>query len=206
MFEMNSKTKPKGMAGVVPNETKGSSKTATWITRALRLLGRPRPATGNETTVTRPLTSDSHKKINEPRRLRQTIEQSSISADSTFLRILYRRGLGELATKAGCVAGQKVNVRIRTSEHEPQRHIGIKRALSRNPRNTLVEMDYQSPIGEFLRRLDRKHWHFHFGLAPGYLIEQFALESTHLLLVLDDHQCVEPHHVPISVMAKAVML
>ncbi len=120
--------------------------------------------------------------------------------------MLNGRGLGELATKAGRVAGQKVNVRIRTSEHEPQRHMRIKHALSRNPRNHLVEIDYQSPIGEFLRRLDRKDWHFHFGLAPGYLVEQFALESTHLLLVLDDHQCVEPHHVPISVMTKAVML
>ena len=104
------------------------------------------------------------------------------------------------------MAGQNVNVRIRTSKDEPQRHMGIKHALSRNPRNTLVEMDYQSPIGEFLRRLDLEDWHFHFGLAPRYLIDQFALESTHLLLVLDDHQCVEPHHIPISVMIKAVML
>lgn len=203
---MHKKTERKGMAGAIPNEAKGSSKAATWITRALRLLGRSRTTSGNETTATRPLASDSRKKTNEPRRLRQVLERSSISADSAYLRILYRRGLGELATKAGRVAGQNVNVRIRTSKDEPQRHMRIKHALSRNPRNTLVEMDYQSPIGEFLRRLDLEHWHFHFGLAPRYLIDQFALESTHLLLVLDDHQCVEQHHIPISVMIKAVML
>lgn len=202
---MNTKIKTEGMPAAISKEAKGRSKTAAWITRALRLLGRPRSASGNEITATRPLTSDSRKKINEPRRLRQVLEQSSISADSTYLAILHQRGLGELATKAGQVTGQKVNVRIRTSTHEPHRHMRIMHALSRNPRNHLVEMDYQSPIGEFLRRLDLKHWHFHFGLAPGYLIEQFALESTHLLLVLDDHQCVEPHHVPISVMIKAVM-
>ena len=193
------------MAETIPNKAKGSSLAAAWINRALRLLSRARPARENQTSTTMPLTSDSSKKTDEPQRLRRIVEQASISADSAYLSMLNRRGLGELAAKAGRVGDGKVNIRIRTSEHEPQRHMRIKHALSQNPRNTLVEMDYQSPIGEFLRRLQLKHWHIHFGLAPGYLVEQFALESTHLLLVLDDHQCVEPHHIPISVMVKAVV-
>ena len=203
---MNTKIKTEGMPEAIPHEANGRRrKAAAWITRALRLLSWPRPESTNRTTIARPLISDPGKKAIEALRLRQTLERSSISADGAYLSKLHRRGLGKLATKA-CVADQKVNVRLRISEHEPQRHMGIKHALSRNPRNTLVEMDYQSPIGEFLRQLDLEDCHIHFGLAPGYLFEQLASESTHLLLVIDDDLCVDPHHVPISVMAEAVIL
>jgi hypothetical protein len=174
-----------------------------WIIRARDFFGRlTRKSVKPRTQITRQTT---RLEIDD-QRLRQILHRDcSISADSAVLSSHHRRGFGNVVGNAGRMANVKVSVRLRTSDEQPMRHLGIKHALGRNQQNVLVEVNYKQPIREFFERIDRKNHHVHFGPAPDYVVDEFREQFTHLYLVMDDDQCVSPHHIPLSLAMKAVV-
>ena len=187
----------------VPGTSTEAKGRMAWITHARDLFGR---LTRKSVKPRAQITTQPTRLEIDDQRLRQILDRGcSISADSAVLSSHHRRGFGNVVGNAGRMANVKVSVRLRTSDEQPMRHLGLKHALGRNQQNVLVEVNYKLPIREFFQRIDRKNHHVHFGPAPDYVVDEFREQFTHLYLVMDDDQCVSPHHIPLSLARKAVV-